>query len=177
MTITVSSTDKRDGKALALFARCAEWQQGHTKDGRPFFAIPGSDEHLFHMTDSRECSCADFQRARNLCKHVRAVKLWMAAYRTGAVSPKREASADIADTLAVLLPVGAAYLAEMADRADAALADETAAALASLTRQRQERASLLRLRGYTPDEYEDDAVYRQIVAHIARLEARTTVAA
>ena len=72
-------------KALALFARCAAWQTGHTRDGRPFFAIPGSQPGLFHMADARECSCPDFQRAGNLCKHVRAVRLWMAAFMTGAL--------------------------------------------------------------------------------------------
>ena len=70
MTIELSTTDKRDGKALALFARCAEWQTGHTKDGRPFFAIPGSEAGLLHMTDQRDCSCQDRQRSRNVCKHM-----------------------------------------------------------------------------------------------------------
>jgi hypothetical protein len=116
MMLQVSTTDRRDGKALALFARCAEWQQGHTRDGRPFFAIPGSETGLLHMTDQRECSCPDFQRARNVCKHVRAVRLWMAAFATGAVSPKREASADLADELVILTPEGAAFLVEQHDR-------------------------------------------------------------
>jgi len=69
VTIELSTTDKRDGKALALFARCAEWQTGHTKDGRPFFAIPGSEPGLLHMTDQRDCSCRDRQRSLNVCKH------------------------------------------------------------------------------------------------------------
>ena len=55
MTITVDTTDRRDGKALALFTRCSEWQQGRTKDGRSFFAIPGSERGLLHMTDTRDC--------------------------------------------------------------------------------------------------------------------------
>ena len=83
MTIELSSTDRRDGKALALFAAAQEWQTGHTKDGRPFFAIPGSESGLFHMTDQRDCSCQDRQRSRNVCKHMRAVRLWMAAFATG----------------------------------------------------------------------------------------------
>src|ERR671914_1124326 len=91
VTIELSTTDKRDGKALALFARCAEWQTGHTKDGRPFFAIPGSEAGLLHMTDQRDCSCQDRQRSRNVCKHMRAVRFWMAPFATRAVSPKRQA--------------------------------------------------------------------------------------
>jgi hypothetical protein len=43
MTFEVSTTDKRDGKALALFASWHLWQQGHTTEGRPFFGIPGMD--------------------------------------------------------------------------------------------------------------------------------------
>lgn len=130
MTIELSSTDKRDGKALALFARCAEWQTGHTKDGRSFFAIPGSEAGLFHMTDQRECSCQDRQRSRNTCKHMRAVRLWMAAFATGAVAPKpRPATpgvvddAGIGDELIVLLPDGAALLAGVATATRKSYAD------------------------------------------------------
>src|SRR4051794_4589009 len=117
MTIEVSSTDRRDGKALALFARCAEWQTGHTKDGRSFFAIPGSEAGLLHMTDQRDCSCPDRQRSRNLCKHIRAVRLWLAPFKTGAVAPKqRPTTPDVSDDagtgdeLAILTPAGAAAL-------------------------------------------------------------------
>ncbi|MCC7366821.1 MAG: hypothetical protein IT306_00260 [Chloroflexi bacterium] len=127
MTIEISTTDKRDGKALALFARCAEWQTGHTKDGRAFFAIPGSDPGLLHMTDQRDCSCQDRQRSRNVCKHMRAVRLWMAAFATGAVAPKpRPATpavtddAGIGDELVILTPEGAALLAEAKDQTDSA---------------------------------------------------------
>src|SRR3954451_17379017 len=88
VTIELSTTDKRDGKALALFARCAEWQTGHTKDGRPFFAILGSEAGLFHMTDQNDCSCQDRQRSRNVCSQMPSVRLWMAAFATAAVAPK-----------------------------------------------------------------------------------------
>lgn len=116
MTIELSSTDKRDGRALALFARSNEWQQGHTKDGRSFFAIPGSEAGLFHMTDQRDCSCQDRQRSRNVCKHMRAIRLWLAAFATGAVAPKPRPVATGAtdDDVVVLLPAGAAYLAASA---------------------------------------------------------------
>lgn len=118
MTIEVSSTDRRDGKALALFARHEEWQKGHTKSGRSFFAIPGSQPNLFHMTDQNDCSCPDRQRSRNLCKHIRAVRLWMAMFLTGAVSPKKEAGATPEDDRIAITPEGAAFLAQQrgADR-------------------------------------------------------------
>jgi hypothetical protein len=119
VTIEVSTTDKRDGRALAQFVRWQDWQRGKTKDGRSFFAIPGSEPGLFHMADQRECSCPDFQHARNVCRHVRAVRLWMAAYQTGAVPPKlRPATPDViddsgtGDDLVILTAEGAAHLVE-----------------------------------------------------------------
>jgi hypothetical protein len=81
------------------------------------------------MADARECSCPDFQRSRNICKHVRAVRLWMAAFQTGAVAPKRRpATPDViddsgtGDDVVILTAEGAAYLVErqVPDVADAA---------------------------------------------------------
>ena len=115
MTITVSTTDKRDGKALALFARCSEWQQGRTHDGRSFFAIPGSETGLYHMTDQNDCSCPDRRERRLTCKHMRAVRFWMAAYQTGAVAPKPRRRATVEDHRIALTPDGADYLLEQAE--------------------------------------------------------------
>jgi hypothetical protein len=119
MTIEVSSTDRRDGKALALFAAWESWQQGRTRDGRSFFAIPGSQPNLFHMVDCRDCSCPDRQQRGTICKHIRAVRLWMAAYKTGAVTMKSRPltptvtdDAGIGDELVSLTAEGAAVLAE-----------------------------------------------------------------
>jgi hypothetical protein len=107
-----TQADARDGKALALFAACDTWQQGHTHDGRPFFAIPGSEPNLLHMADQNDCSCADRRQRGTVCKHMRAVRYWMAAFRTGAVSPRREAGATAQDDRAALTPEGAGYLVE-----------------------------------------------------------------
>lgn len=174
MTIELSSTDKRDGKALALFARCTEWQTGHTKDGRPFFAIPGSEAGLLHMTDQRDCSCQDRQRSRNVCKHMRAVRLWMAAFATGAVAPKPRPGASAQDDRIALTPDGAAYLASMSESdcqqcAAPADTDGSRTYLAKLQADQQAHAVNLRARGYDP---EDDGQYLQRAEWIARLEAR-----
>jgi len=91
MTIQLSSTDQRDGKALALFAAWESWQTGHTHAGRPFFAIPGSEAGLFRMTDTRDCSCPDRRKRQTVCKHMRACRLWMAAFAAGAVTLHRAA--------------------------------------------------------------------------------------
>lgn len=163
----MDTTDRRDGKALALFARCAEWQRGKTKDGRSFFAIPGSERGLLHMTDTRDCSCADRQRSRNLCKHMRAVRLWMAAYQTGAVAPKPRPSATAEDERIALTPAGAEYLASQ----PSALADKdgSRAYLAKLRTEQTAHAASLRARGCDPDS---DGVFRQRAELIAGLEAR-----
>src|SRR5207248_915557 len=68
------------------------------------------------------------QRSRNVCKHMRAVRLWIAAFATGAVAPKPRPGATpavtddagIGDELVVLTPQGASYIAEQRDRAEAA---------------------------------------------------------
>lgn len=81
--------------------------------------IPGSQPYLYHMADQRECSCPDRQRSRNVCKHMRAVRFWMAAVQTGAVTPKSRPitpavidDAGIGEDLVTLTPEGAAALIE-----------------------------------------------------------------
>jgi hypothetical protein len=118
VTIQLSTTDKRDGRALALFARWQDWQQGKTREGRSFFAIPGSEPGLFHMADQNDCSCPDRQHGRNVCKHMRAVRFWMAAYATGAVASKPRPSSDPADDRVILTAEGAAFLAAQREQSD-----------------------------------------------------------
>ena len=71
------------------------------------------------MTDQRDCSCQDRQRSRNVCKHMRAVRFWMAAFATGAVAPKPRPGATAQDDRIALTPEGAAYLAEQPHQAEA----------------------------------------------------------
>jgi hypothetical protein len=90
MTITVSTADRRGVKALAVLSSSDRWQKGHTKDGRSPYAIPSESEAgLFHLTDTRECSCRDFQRRREPCKHVLACRLKVAMLK--APAPRRAA--------------------------------------------------------------------------------------
>jgi hypothetical protein len=174
MTIEVSTTDKRDGKALALFARCAEWQTGHTRDGRSFFAIPGGEPGLLHMTDQRDCSCPDRQRSRNVCKHTRAVRFWMAAFATGAVAPKPRHRDTAEDDRIALTPEGATYLATLSDgqtmdRPEPADTDGSRAYLAKLRAEQSAHAAALRVLGR---DAEDDGAYLQRAEWIAKLESR-----
>lgn len=78
------------------------------------------------MADQNGCSCPDRQRSRNVCKHLRAVRLWMTAFATGAVAPKpRPATPAIVDDAGtgddrvILTPEGAAYLAALPEPAEA----------------------------------------------------------
>ena len=172
MTITVSTTEKCDGKALALFAAWESWQLGKTRDGRPFFAIPGSEAGLFHMADQRDCSCADRQRSRNVCKHMRAVRFWMAAFATGAVAPKPRPG-NPEDERVALTPEGAAYLIEQGTRQSSSAAsmdaDGSRAYLAKLRMQRAARVRLVLAREMDPG---DDGDVFQLDEWISRIEAR-----
>ncbi len=76
MVVTVSPTDPRSVRALAVFATADRWVKGHRKsDGRAFFTIPGSNGRLYHA-DTRDCSCPDARERGVTCKHQLAVRLW-----------------------------------------------------------------------------------------------------
>ena len=77
MVVEVSTSNARSLKALAILATAATWTKGHTKDGRSFFSIPSSSGHIY-WTDSRECTCSDFLNRQRTCKHILAVRLWIA---------------------------------------------------------------------------------------------------
>ena len=64
MTVTISPDDPRSVRALAVLATADRWVKGHTKDGRPFFVVPGSHGRVY-WTDTRDCTCPD-RRARVL---------------------------------------------------------------------------------------------------------------
>jgi predicted nucleic acid-binding Zn finger protein len=84
MVVTVSSSDPRSVKALALLATSDRWIKAHRKeDGRAFFVVPGNGGRVY-WTDCSACTCPDF--ARNApqergfaCKHVLAVRMWKLA--------------------------------------------------------------------------------------------------
>ena len=92
MTITVSTDDRRSVKARAVLSTSDRWHKGHTKDGRSFYAIPSESEAgLFHLTDTRECSCRDYPRRREPCKHVLACRLKVAMLKAPELRPARAA--------------------------------------------------------------------------------------
>jgi hypothetical protein len=78
MTITVSTENPRSCKVLALLEGADTWLKIRRKgDGAKFYVIPGSAGHVY-WTNCRECSCPDSQHRGVECKHITAVKLYVA---------------------------------------------------------------------------------------------------
>src|SRR5215210_5024679 len=77
MVVTVSSTDPRSVKALALLPCARTWTTGHRKcDGRAFLIAPGSNGHSYYVNaNGSECTCPDRQTRRTTCKHMLAARL------------------------------------------------------------------------------------------------------
>ncbi len=86
MTVTISPDDPRSVRALAVLATADRWVKGHTKDGRPFFVIPGSNGRLY-WTNTRDCTCPDRRQRDETCKHIRAVRLWALQHKATAPAP------------------------------------------------------------------------------------------
>ena len=99
MTITVSTSDPRSLKALAILETADRWQKGRTKDGRAFYAVPSQSGDVLHMADCRACTCRDYQRRQDACKHVLAVRLHVARLKVRADRPRR-ASRHTAEAVA-----------------------------------------------------------------------------
>ena len=88
MVFTVSTADPRSLKALAILETADCWQQGHTRGGRPFYAVPSqSAPNAYHMADCCACTCKDFERRQEACKHVLAVRLHVARLK-GRATPR-----------------------------------------------------------------------------------------
>jgi hypothetical protein len=78
MVVIVSTADPRSCKALALLEGADQWLKIRRKgDGVKFYVIPGSAGHVY-WTNCRECSCPDAQQRQVECKHITAVKLYVA---------------------------------------------------------------------------------------------------
>jgi SWIM zinc finger len=79
---TTSSQDPRSTKAVALAAGAGQWLKCHTRDGRKRYGVPSqSAAGLYYLADCRTCTCPDFQRRQQACKHVLAVRLHVAGVR------------------------------------------------------------------------------------------------
>jgi hypothetical protein len=105
MSVTVSPTDAppvnggstrvrgRSGKhdkARQLLAGSGGWALCHRiRDGRPFFAVPGSKPGTAHWADQTNCTCDARRWAKHdedACSHMLAVRLWYVEVREGRIS-------------------------------------------------------------------------------------------
>ncbi len=77
MTITISSQDPRSMKALAIAAEAGQWARCRRRDGSKAYAVPSqSAPGLYHVADINTCTCPDFERRRQPCKHVLAIRIY-----------------------------------------------------------------------------------------------------
>ena len=88
MVVTVSPTDPRSVRALAVLRTADRCTKGHTKAGRPFFVVPGSNGHVY-WTDTRACTCPDHRERGVACKHILAVRMWTLEHKADAPAPER----------------------------------------------------------------------------------------
>ena len=105
MTVTVSPDNPRSVRALAVLAGADRWTKGHTKSGRAFFVIPGSQGHVY-WTDTRACTCPDHRERGVACKHMLAVRLWKLEHDATAPAPTKGAERAACAVCTLPLPAG-----------------------------------------------------------------------
>jgi uncharacterized Zn finger protein len=77
MAITISSRDPRSIKAVEIAAEAGQWLKCRTRDGHKKYAVPSqSAANLYHLADLHTCTCPDFQRRQQACKHVLAIRIY-----------------------------------------------------------------------------------------------------
>ena len=104
-TITLSSSESRHVRALALLAQRGQWLAGRTRDGRDVVGIPSQTRRgLVHLvaSDGSQCDCHDFRNSsRGCCKHTLARKLDLIARGAAAESmPASDTLDGLRQTLA-----------------------------------------------------------------------------
>ena len=82
MITTISGPDFRSFKAAEIAATAGQWLKCRTADGSKRYGVPSqSVAGLYYLADTRFCACPDFQRRGGPCKHVLAVRTWVAQVR------------------------------------------------------------------------------------------------
>jgi hypothetical protein len=99
-TVTLTSSELRHSKAILLAADVGQWlRPDRLIDGRRAVGIPSQTKRgLFHWTDGVTCSCYDFRRRQQACKHV-------VAYRLDAIARPQQPqpASDTVDGLAAMV--------------------------------------------------------------------------
>ena len=76
LTITISSSDPRNIKALAIAAGADQWLKHRDADGTKAYGIPSQGTPgSFYLVTQTSCTCPDARRHGEACKHVLAVRL------------------------------------------------------------------------------------------------------
>src|SRR6516165_8891421 len=103
-TVTLTSTESRHVKALALLAQRGQWLTVKGRNGALYVGIPSQTKRgLVHLvaTDGSRCDCYDFRNSgRGGCKHTLARKLDLIA--CGA-EPQPQPASDTVDGLRQML--------------------------------------------------------------------------
>jgi uncharacterized Zn finger protein len=82
MTVISSSHDPRSAKAIEIASSAGQWLKCRTADGSKRYGVPSqSVAGRYYLTDTRTCTCPDFQRHGGPCKHSAAVRLHVARIR------------------------------------------------------------------------------------------------
>lgn len=74
--VTIDSDEPRSIKAVEIAGSACQWLKLRSVDGRKAYGIP-SQRHagVYHLTDCQTCTCYDYRRRQQPCKHVLAVRL------------------------------------------------------------------------------------------------------
>jgi predicted nucleic acid-binding Zn finger protein len=91
MTITISSEDPRSLKAIEIATEAGQWAKCRTRDGRKLYAVPSQhDANVRYLADLNTCTCPDFQRRQQACKHLLAIRLHCALIQVQAQRRREE---------------------------------------------------------------------------------------
>ena len=72
----MNSSDLRSARAVQIASTAGQWLKCRTSEGSKRYGIPSqSVTGLYYLTDTRTCTCPDFQRRGGPCKHVAAVRI------------------------------------------------------------------------------------------------------
>ena len=101
-TVTLTSSELRHSKAILIAADSGQWlRPDRLIDGHRAVGIPSQTKRgLYHWTDGVTCSCYDFRRRQQACKHVTAFRLDAIAR---ASEPQPQPASDTVDGLRQML--------------------------------------------------------------------------
>jgi hypothetical protein len=92
--MNVHPDPKRDAAAAVLAESAIAWPivtlqrpHGAFPAGSCFYGVPSSTPGAAYLANASACQCPDYQRSGNVCKHVRAVRLFERAWHQEVAAP------------------------------------------------------------------------------------------